>query len=193
MKQSPSWEGDSSSAGRKYPAFYGTWRSITVFTRGLRWTTVRTIWIQSTSSHVIYLRFILILPSHLLLDHSTGLFPSGYPNKILYAFIYTIRATYPAQLNLLDLISLIISGEKYNLWLHTEALPLCTTFSSLVDNYYRLHDLHNYSFRRQCAYAVNYWTNYEAPLMQLSPASCYFLTERFVIFLSTSRHADTIH
>ncbi|PNF14839.1 hypothetical protein B7P43_G05363 [Cryptotermes secundus] len=41
----------------------------------------------------------------------SGLFPSGFPTNILYAFLFsTIRATCPAQL------ILIIHGEEYKLW-----------------------------------------------------------------------------
>jgi hypothetical protein len=46
---------------KKFPAFYERRRFIIVFTRiPLPWAT----WIQSTSPHLIYLRFILILSSH---------------------------------------------------------------------------------------------------------------------------------
>jgi hypothetical protein len=71
------------------------------------------------SSHTLqpfFLRFILILSSYLCSGLSSGLFASGFPTKILYAFlISTIHAICSAYLILHDLIILIIPGEKYKL------------------------------------------------------------------------------
>ena len=55
------------------------------------------------------LRYILILYSPLNLDLESHPFPSGLWNKDLYAFLsFTMRATSPAYLILLDII--VING-----------------------------------------------------------------------------------
>jgi hypothetical protein len=47
--------------------------------------------IQSTPSQPIFLRSILILPTHLRLGLPSALFPSGFSTKILYAFVVCQR------------------------------------------------------------------------------------------------------
>jgi hypothetical protein len=67
--------------------------------------------------HHISLRYILILYSNLRLGLPSGLFSSGYPIKILYAFLTSpMRATCPAHLILLHMITLIILSEACKLW-----------------------------------------------------------------------------
>jgi hypothetical protein len=99
---------------KNFPTFYGTRRFNTVFTRALHWSLSRAISIQSTPSRPIYLRFILILSTHLRLCVPSGLFPSGFPTNILYAFRFSIRATCPAHLILLDLITPYHKNIKYS-------------------------------------------------------------------------------
>jgi hypothetical protein len=52
---------------KNFPAFYGTQRFITVFTRALHWSPFCARWIQCTPFHPICLRLILILSTNLRL------------------------------------------------------------------------------------------------------------------------------
>jgi hypothetical protein len=65
---------------KNFPAFYGTRRFITVFTRALHWSLFRARSIQSIPSLPVSLRSILILSTHLCL---------GLPSGLLYT-LYTI-------------------------------------------------------------------------------------------------------
>jgi hypothetical protein len=77
--------------------------------------------------HLVSLKSILTLSSHLRLGLPNGLFPFGFPTSILHAFIFTpIRGTCPFHLILPDLIILIILVRSTNY----EA-PHYVVFSSL--------------------------------------------------------------
>jgi hypothetical protein len=96
----------------KFFVFYGSRRFVTVFTRACHWTLS---WVSSAQC-TLYLRYILILLSHLHLDFPRHHFLSGFPTKILYEFLISpTRATCPTHLIVLDLNILMIFGEKYKL------------------------------------------------------------------------------
>jgi len=83
-------------AVKKSSASYGNRKFITVFTKYDKYCLFWARWIHSTTSDPIFLRSILILPSHLRLGFPSVLF--RFPIKILYAFfIFPMRATYPTQ------------------------------------------------------------------------------------------------
>jgi hypothetical protein len=83
MEQRPSWEANSFSASQEIPAFYGTRRFNTTFTRSRHLSLSWASSIQSIPYPTTW-RSILILSSNLRLGLPSGRLPSGLLTKILY-------------------------------------------------------------------------------------------------------------
>jgi len=93
---------------KKFPVFYGTRRLITAFisTRHLSPSSARAV--QSIPPHTTS-----CISSHLRLGLPSGFFPSGFPTNTLYTpQLSPIRATCPAHLILVELVTPIISVEE---------------------------------------------------------------------------------
>jgi hypothetical protein len=73
----------------RFPAFYGTRRLITEFTRALHLYLSWAKRIQSTTLTPISKRSILMLYIYLRLSLPSGLFPSGFPTNNLYTFLFS--------------------------------------------------------------------------------------------------------
>ena len=83
---------------KRFSAFYGTRRFITAFASARHLFSFWASSIHSMPPHPTSWRSILILSSHVRLGLSSGLLPSGFPNKTLYMPLPPIRARCPAHL-----------------------------------------------------------------------------------------------
>jgi hypothetical protein len=127
---------------KKFPAFYVTRRFRTAFTRASHLSVSWDRSTQSMLSHPTSWRFIFTLSSQIRLGLSSGLFPSGFPTKILYTPLLShTPVTCSTHLVLLDLIARIKFGEEHR----SLSSSLCSFLhspvtSSLLDPN-NLHDI----------------------------------------------------
>jgi len=100
----PTWEALSRSANYEIPCLLWNPKLHYRVYKTRHWSLSWTIFIHSTPFHFISARFILTVFSHLCLGLLRGLFPSGFPIKILYEFFishscYMIRPSQPPWLD----------------------------------------------------------------------------------------------
>jgi hypothetical protein len=115
MEQSPSWEAKTSWATQEISRILWNPRVHNHIHKSSPPVPILSqIDLVHAPPHPASRRSILILSSHLRLGLSSGLLPSGFPTKALYAPLLShIRATCRAHLSLLDLIIRMIFGEEY--------------------------------------------------------------------------------
>jgi hypothetical protein len=73
-----------------------------VFSRALRWSISWGRWIKSILRHLISVRLILLLSSHLILFLSTGLIHSGVHTETLYAFLFSSCVLHVSPISFTD-------------------------------------------------------------------------------------------
>jgi hypothetical protein len=116
-----------------FPAFYGTRRFITEFTRAPHLYLSRARQVQSTQHNPNSKISILMLSIHLRFGLPSSLFPAGFLTTNPCAFLFSlIRATCTAHLILLDLTILIDDNNNNNNNNNTRAMdassqPNCCT------------------------------------------------------------------
>ena len=86
---------------KKFPAFYGTRRFITAFTRARHLSLSWASSVQFMPPHPTSPSSFLIVSSHLRLGLPSGLFPSGCPTKTLYTPFCSSIFTFPTTLKCL--------------------------------------------------------------------------------------------
>jgi hypothetical protein len=99
--------------------------------------------------------------THLRLVLSSGMFPSGFLNNNLHAFLfYPIRATWPTHLILIYLIILILLAYDYpsvKLQTHFSAIPLYSSLQGFAIGLFRPHNsfhlINHFTYRIFCRYS----------------------------------------
>jgi len=115
MRQNPLEKQIVTQLVKKFTAFYGTRRFITVFTRACLWSLSSDECIPQLPIHFL-VRSIEVLSSHLRLCFPRGLFPSGFSDQNFVCISLLYHSCYvPNRLIFLDFI-IIIFDEAYELW-----------------------------------------------------------------------------
>ena len=129
LEQSVNWEPKLFSASQEIPCIFWNLNVYYCFRHpSLFWARS----IQSLPDPTFW-RAILILSSHLCLGLASGLFPSCFLNKTLYApLLSPIHTTCPAHIILLDLITQTILGEEYRSLSSPFCSFLCSSYTKIL-------------------------------------------------------------
>jgi hypothetical protein len=120
MEQSPSIV---THIVKKFPAFYGIRRFITVFTRARHWSLSCVSCIKSASSHSVSPTSILILSSHLRLGLPSGIFLQIF-RTIFVCISYLSYVCYiPVPPIFLDSLALTVFGKALHYAVSCILLP----------------------------------------------------------------------
>ena len=136
------------------------------------------IWIQFLVLIPISLWSVQIMSSHLRLDLPRGLLPVVLQDKSLKELLpfFSILATCPIHIDLVDLITLTISGKRYKLWSCTQVNYTHKT----VSNYKMMQ---KYTHIKK-SFAVPWWTcgQYATTdtCMHQCKRTCYWVLEVLV-------------
>ena len=122
MRRSPSWEATVPPLFKKFSAFSGTRRFINLLPIAHPLSVSRDWWIQCTSSQLISVIFILMLPRHLRLYFC--LVSTSFQIEALSIFS-PIRATCSIHRVLIDLIIRIVFSEGYKTRMSSAFLTSC--------------------------------------------------------------------
>lgn len=122
----------SSSASHVIPAFYGTGRFNTVFTKTRNSFRSWDMSTQSALSLLIYLGSILMLSTHLFLGLRSVIFPSRFPTKTsIRMSLLPTRVTCPVSLIVLDLLTRTMFVEGYK----TRSSSICNFLQSPIASF----------------------------------------------------------
>ena len=161
----------------------------TFFTRSKQFFLSWSRSVQSTNSHPVFLRFVVIFSPHLLIGLPSCFFPSGYPTKTTYALIFCpIRATRAAPLIIFNFITkMLFYHQNVILWGSQNILAPYSIISSCF-----LTIIHKYlsqNYVLQWPRPV-FFLERERPSFTPNKATCKILILYILIFIFTDSKRD---
>jgi hypothetical protein len=134
MELSPSWEAANCAATKNFPAFYGTWRFITMFTRALHWSLSWARSIQSIPSHPISLRSTFLLFRRGVVVPTPNPQAGGPPLVGCLRLLIQYICSYPPYLEVVSSIRnqrmyhAMVTGHPPNMFLCCNLIKICKSW-----------------------------------------------------------------